>query len=84
MAVTSSAYPGARGCQRAGSGAAGRDAHAELLRADYTGSVAVKYIKRGYTYLCRHAITLLLVPVAASLVVSCSGLLLAHRWRPQP
>jgi hypothetical protein len=32
--------------------------------------VALKYIKRGYTMFFKHGVMLLLVPLAASLVVS--------------
>eukprot|EP00877_Chromochloris_zofingiensis_P010954 jgi/Chrzof1/6111/Cz17g10060.t1_LCKAS5[v5.2] len=42
--------------------------------ADYTKNVALKYIKRGYTYLCRHAITLLLFPLAASLMLELGNM----------
>eukprot|EP00878_Enallax_costatus_P002014 GHUV01002178.1.p1 GENE.GHUV01002178.1~~GHUV01002178.1.p1 ORF type:complete len:506 (+),score=137.11 GHUV01002178.1:244-1761(+) len=41
---------------------------------DYTSSIALKYIKRGYTTLCRHGVTLLLVPVAASLVLELGNM----------
>lgn len=36
---------------------------------DYRRSVGLKYVKRGYTVLCRHALTLLLVPLAATVVL---------------
>jgi len=44
---------------------------ASILPADFTrGDVALKYVKRGFALLSRHALTLLLVPVAASALVS--------------
>ena len=39
------------------------------LRADFTRDIALNYVKRGYHLLCRHAITLLLMPVAATVLV---------------
>jgi hypothetical protein len=39
--------------------------------ADFTrGDVALKYVKRGFALLSRHALTLLLVPLAGSALVS--------------
>ena len=35
-----------------------------------SGGATLSYIKRGYTYGCRHAVPLLLVPIAASLLAS--------------
>ena len=41
-----------------------------LCRADFRrGDVALKYVKRGYHVLCSHFLTLLLVPVAATVAV---------------
>lgn len=37
--------------------------------ADFTRDVALNYVKRGYHLLCRHAITLFLLPVGGTLVV---------------
>ncbi len=41
-----------------------------FLLADYTRSVTLKHVKRGFAYLCRYATTLLLVPLAGILAVS--------------
>lgn len=39
--------------------------------ADFTrGDVALKYVKRGFALLLRHALTLLLIPLAASTLVT--------------
>ena len=38
-------------------------------RADFTRDIALNYVKRGYHLLCRHAVTLLLMPVAATVLV---------------
>ncbi len=37
--------------------------------ADFTRDIALNYVKRGYHLLCRHAVTLLLMPVAATVLV---------------
>lgn len=41
--------------------------------ADFTRDVALNYVKRGYHLLCRHAITLFLLPVGGTLVVRFSA-----------
>lgn len=41
----------------------------EPWRADFTRDIALNYVKRGYHLLCRHAVTLLLMPVAATVLV---------------
>ena len=37
--------------------------------ADFTRDVALNYVKRGYHLLCRHAITLFLLPVGGTILV---------------
>lgn len=41
-----------------------------ILPADFRrGEVTLKYVKRGFALLTRHALTLLLIPLAASMLV---------------
>ena len=46
----------------------------KMSHADFTRDVALSYVKRGYHLLCRHAITLFLLPVAGTILVSTSGM----------
>ena len=46
----------------------------KMSHADFTRDVALNYVKRGYHLLCRHAITLFLLPVAGTILVSTSGM----------
>jgi hypothetical protein len=73
MAPAGSVVPGSQSRSLAGGD---RQQQSQFLThpcslADYSGSpVALKYIKRGYTMFFKHGVMLLLVPLAASLVVS--------------
>ena len=42
----------------------------KMPHADFTRDVALYYVKRGYHLLCRHAITLFLLPVGGTILVS--------------
>ncbi len=44
----------------------------KMSQADFTRDVALNYVKRGYHLLCRHAITLFLLPVGGTILVSTS------------
>jgi len=41
-----------------------------MSSTDFTRDVALNYVKRGYHLLCRHAITLFLLPVGGTILVS--------------
>ena len=45
------------------------EASRDVCHADYRQNVALSNVKAGYTLLCKHAVTLVLVPLSAVLLV---------------
>ena len=55
----------------------GRQMHATCWSEQQSSPYPTPYLRRGYHVLCTHFLTLLLLPVALSMVVSPATLLLA-------